>query len=232
MRIGNSCKRLVCSVVGAALAVAVVALSATTAGATTVTMRADAWSSTGFDNSTLLLPSAHSIGASDWLSGGTGALNGIAVTENQCLRLQSESVGVCNSSLALGAGPFASDVTWNVTNTSGLSGPALLFFSGVANFATGTSYDPSNIRIIMADGDAEVVQYTSGPTDYYYLGFLINDFSQPVTFTYEVDAAQLAGGTPQLLVNSAFSFVPEPSTGLLVCSGLIGLGVMGRRRSS
>jgi hypothetical protein len=123
-------------------------------------------------------------------------------------------------------------VTWNVTNTSGLSGPGLLFFSGVANFETGTSYDPSNIRIIMADGDAEVVQYTSGPTDYYYLAFLINDFSQPITFTYEVDAAQLAGGTPQLLVNSAFSFIPEPSTALLVCSGLTGLGVMGRRRST
>ena len=50
----------------------------------------------------------------------------------------------------------------------------------------------------------------------------------------KVDALQLDGGTPQLFVNSAFNFanVPEPSTGLLVSTGLLGLSVFGRRRKS
>ena len=215
-----------------ALAVGLVAPDV--ARATTVSFRSDAAGSTGFDNTSLMLTPTHTIAFADWMS--AGAMPGLAIeiAEVQCLRLQSDPIGTCNMSLPLGAGPFASDVTWNLTNNSGLSGPALLFFSGVAMFdpSVSASYDPTQIRIIVDPAVAKVVQYSVGSTDYFYLGFEIADFSQPVTFTYEVDAQQLAGGTPKLLVNSAFNVVPEPSTSLLLTFGLGGLSWLGRARRS
>ena len=216
---------------GSVALAAMALVGATASHATTVSFRADADMSTGFDNSTLMLTPTHTVQLSDWMS--AGAMPGLAteISAVQCLRLQSDPIGTCNPSLPLGAGPFASDVTWSLTNNSGLSTPALLWFSGVAMFdpSVSTSYDPTQIRIIVDPADAKVVQYTAGVTDYYYLAFQIDDFSQPVTFTYEVDAQQVAGGTPKLLVNSAFS-VPEPSASLLLALGLGGIAWLGRDR--
>ena len=241
MMSGRNLRRMRTSIL--ALATMVVALSSGVANASYVAF--DPIS--GFDNSSLGLSADYQIPtAGDWLGAGVDGTNGIFIEEVQCLKQMM--IDDCAATLPAGTDGYFSQVTWTLSNTSGMSGPGLLFISGLNSFdpMLSASYDPADIKIQMqasttdSDGldstpmDFEIASYSVGSTGYFYLAYKVENFTRKLHFTYKVDALQLDGGTPQLFVNSAFNFanVPEPSTGLLVSTGLLGLSVFGRRRKS
>ena len=117
--------------------------------------------------------------------------------------------------------------------------PALLWFTGVAPAMTGPSYDPTSVSIddnpaqppIVGGSfsDVDVIRFSSGGSDYYYLGFYLPEFSDSNvtavsrTFRYSVDGLMLSGGAPQFFTNAALIFVPEPSSAVLIGLGLLAL---------
>lgn len=199
--------------------------------------------SVGFDNSTLSLAVDFDID-NQWMSAGLGAAFAIQIFEHQTLRdtltpllgTQDQELNVQGSELE----PWTSFVEWTVVNNSGLDGPAYLFFSGLQPFADATlgQYDHSNVGITVPDSpsafsDFSVLRYQAQSADYFYLAFLIEDFSQPLTFEYEV-MQDIIGfetdsfGTPILQMNAYF--LPEPSASMMITVALIGLAYIGRRR--
>jgi len=193
----------------------------------------------GFDNSTANLASEFEIELKDVLPAGQIPSGlPIEISETQCLKLQSNPGGACNDVLAEGEGPYFSEVTWDVTNNTDNDGPALLFISALQDFTAGESYDPSDIEIETDSGGSiplRVIELDMMGTPVFFLGFLIEDFDDDVTFRYNVNALQIfPGGTPQLLTNASFEFtpVPEPSTAFMLALGLAGLARFGNRRNA
>ena len=145
---------------------------------------------------------------------------------------------VCSSTQAANAtGPWQSTVQWDLTNLTEEEGPVLLFLSGLDPFDPPLdNYDPANVGILSDSADFVVAKLSMEDRDYYYLGFLVTDFSEQITFTYQVneDIIEIEtdmGGTPQMFVNAHFNPVPEPSATALMLVGLAGLATLGRRRA-
>jgi len=200
----------------------------------------------GFDNSTLMLPPEYDIDADPdklFMAGveDPGETLDVAITECQFLRDGSTPEGACNQGLNVEA-TWTSRVTWTVTNNVGLEGPVLLFMTGLQDLDVGTEeYDESEVGIVLeSSSDFTVIRFVGQTGTFYYLGFLIEDFSQPVDFSFEYEVTRdiigigtETGGTPILrtLAYVSPAAVPQPSATLLTTVGLAGLVYLGRRRS-
>jgi len=151
--------------------------------------------------------------------------------------------------------PFIADTIWAIRNTTGdtLLNTLLIFTNaGLSNFPGGYpdipngdgSADTGDGKVASAFGlDADtsllkILEFSSGTTDYYYgvgaLGDLLPGETAFLTVRYIVnnETMPVIGNDvilPPLAVLGAT--VPEPSTGLLLLSGLLGLAAAGRRRS-
>lgn len=200
--------------------------------------------STGFDNQTLQLPADFDLGL-DWVAAGRpfpGETLPVEISECQYLSDANIGPGSCNQALNV-LGPWESRVEWSVTNTTGREGPVFLFFSGLQAFAdpsdpsvpTAQQYDPGEVGLILESADFSVARYRASTEDYYYLGFLIDDLTQPVDLAFDyVVTRDILGmntselGTPILQMNALF--LPEPAAGMLVLLGMVGLFRAGERR--
>jgi hypothetical protein len=198
---------------------------------------------TGFDNSSLMLTPDFDI-TNEWLSAGVpvgGETFAFQISETQTLRDATQQ-GLPGQELNV-TDPWISTVEWTVTNNTGQEGPALLFFSGLREFADPTNptvaaseqYLPSEVGILMT-GDFSVARFVGQSGTYDYLAFYIEDFSQPVDITFEYEVTRdIIGfetddfGTPILTMNGFL--VPEPSASTLMVVGLFGLAYVGRRRN-
>jgi hypothetical protein len=172
-----------------------------------------------------------------------GEMFALELSEVQTLTDSDGTTGAPGEELNVTA-TWTSLVEWTVTNTTGLEGPALLFFSGLQEFAdpqdpnigapADHQYLPSEVGILMNE-DLQVVRYEAQSGTFYYLAFLIEDFSQPVQLSFEYEVTRdIIGfetddfGTPILQMNAFF--LPEPSASLLTVAGLLGLAYLGRSR--
>jgi len=199
--------------------------------------------STGFDNSELGLIATRDI-TNAWSTAGVpmiGETFDIELSEMQTLRDDTQQ-GRPGEELNV-MGPWTSLVEWEVTNTTGQEGPVLLFFSGLQEFAdpnnpaapAAEQYLPAEVGILPNE-NLSVIRYVASSDTFYYLAFLIEDFSSPVTlsFEYQVERDIIGFETPELgtpiLQMNAF-FLPEPSGASMMIVGLIGLAYVGRRRS-
>lgn len=240
-------KRLA-SIVGAVLSSASVflAMAQASQAVTAVFDSSALTSSTGFDNQTLELAAEFDLGP-DWLAAGQplpGESLSVEISECQFLSDATLGPGSCNQPLNV-TDPWTGRVEWTVTNHSGREGPVFLFFSGLQPFAdpsdpgvpAADQYDPAEVGLILESADFSVARYRAPSNDYYYLGFLIDDLSQPVDleFQYEVTRDILGMntqdlGTPILQMNA--QFLPEPTEGILVAFGMMGLLWFGRSRGT
>jgi hypothetical protein len=207
------------------------------------TIDGSSFGGTGFDNSTLMLEPTMDI-TNEWQSAGVpmpGEMFALELSEVQTLTDSDGTTGLPGQELNVTA-TWTSLVEWTVTNTTGLDGPALLFFSGLQEFpdpqdpstAAPEQYLPSEVGILMNE-DLQVVRYEAQSGTFYYLAFLIEDFSQPVQLSFEYEVTRdIIGfetddfGTPILQMNAFF--LPEPSASLLTVAGLLGLAYIGRSR--
>lgn len=200
---------------------------------------------TGFDNSTLMLAPDFEID-DQWLTAGVpllGEMFAFELAEIQTLR-DATQTGAPGQPLNV-TDPWISRVDWTATNTTGRAGRALLFVSGLEEFvdpanpsvAAPVQYLPSEVGILKTE-DLSVARYRGQSGDFFYLAFLIEDFSQPVDLSFEYEVTRdILGlgtadfGTPILQVNGFFLPVPEPSASLMLTVGLLGLAQVGRRRA-
>lgn len=200
---------------------------------------------TGFDNSTLMLAPDFEID-DQWLAAGVpllGEMFAFELAEIQTLR-DATQTGAPGQPLNV-TDPWISRVDWTATNTTGRAGRALLFVSGLEEFvdpanpsvAAPVQYLPSEVGILKTE-DLSVARYRAQSGDFFYLAFLIEDFSQPVDLSFEYEVTRdILGlgtadfGTPILQVNGFFLPVPEPSASLMLTVGLLGLAQVGRRRA-
>lgn len=222
----------------------VVLFVAPASGTTAVFSPSALSSSTGFDNQTLQLPVDFDLGA-EWVAAGrplSGETLPIELTECQFLSDANVPEGGCNEPRNV-SGPWMSRVEWSVTNTTGRDDPVFLFFSGLQPFLDPSDpsapaveqYAPGEVGLILESADFSVARYRASSDDYYYLGFVIDDLSQPVDLTFDyavtrdilgMNTSEL--GTPILQMNAFF--LPEPGPGVLTALGMVGLLWLGERR--
>ena len=171
-----------------------------------------------------------------------GAIAGAGVDYDlsQCLLLGG--AGACDDTLSAGSDPYTAVVTLTLTSVSQAipEQGILLFLSGLANTADAPPYDEDNVGVVLDPGPIagydfaftpfETITWTSGSsgTTYYYLGFRMFQIGDSVTLRYDV-SSQLVGGTPVIETNASYTFVPEPSTAVLMALGLAGLALRRRR---
>ena len=237
-----------------ALAASLVLFGASTSKATTVL-----FSDSGFGFDTSTFPSFDPDITPDFFTDSTtsmfltgfpmgGPANDVNVTmECQLLGDGTMTASFCNEELnVMGepGDPWSSQVEWDLQkdeNTTGPDGPALILFTRLQDFPTGTmQYEPGQVGIVLESADFKVVAHTSGAGDvFYFLAFMVDgipDFGNGVVtrnFEYEV-TRDIIGintdefGTPILRLVTVS--VPEPSSSLMMTVGLIGLAYLGRRR--
>ncbi len=147
--------------------------------------------------------------------------------------LNSETYGLPNSGYVKGtvSGP---NVAYNAYAEQALVSDSLFDFNG----AYFTAAWNNGLSIHVQGYDANLLKYdttltvdTTGPT-YFNLGFLGID---KLVFNSFGGVPAGLGGDGEHFVMDNFTFnenapVPEPSTLLLLCAGLFGLGFYGRRR--
>jgi len=202
--------------------------------------------STGFDNSTLQLAPDFDLSA-DWLSAGQpfpGETLAIEISECQFLSDATSGPGGCNQPLNV-LDPWTSRVEWTITNTTGREGPVFLFFSGMQPFVDPSNpgvpgpdqYDPAEVGLILESAQFSVARYRASADDFFYLGFLVDDISQPVDLAFEYEVTRdILGmntselGTPILQMNA--QFLPEPTSGLLLLLGVTALLRAGQPRGT
>ena len=200
---------------------------------------------TGFDNSTLMRAPDFEID-DQWLAAGVpllGEMFAFELSEIQTLR-DATQAGAPGQPLNV-TDPWISRVDWTLTNNTGRTGAALLFFSGLEEFADPANpgaaapvqYLPSEVGVLKTDS-LSVARYHGESGDFFYLAFHIENFSQPVDLTFEYEVTRdIIGlgtadfGTPILQVNGFFLPVPEPSSSLMLTVGLLGVAYVGRRRA-
>ena len=232
-------RRRSASIVGAVLSAAclLTAVASASHALTAVFAPTALGQSTGFDNSSLQLAPDFDLTA-DWQTAGQpfpGESLAIEISECQFLSDANVGPGSCNQPLNV-SGPWTSRVEWTITNTTGLEGPVFLFFSGLQPFVTPSDpstpgpdqYQPDEVGVVLGSADFSVARYSAATQDFFYLGFLVEDTSQPVDLTFEYEVTRdILGmntselGTPILQMNA--QFLPEPSQGLLLLFGMTGL---------
>jgi hypothetical protein len=167
-----------------------------------------------------------------WIDVGTTS-SGMPISIEQVLTTVHQ-----NPSSPSGTDPIIADSIWRIENQSGstLIAPLLVF----------TAVDPSGtypaaVPLVGIDGQlVDLLAYSVGNTEYLLgaaeLGNLGVGDSVDITVRYIV-TGPLAGGTSGLLpalgasVLGSYAFVPEPTTAVLVASGLLVLTAATRRKT-
>lgn len=113
-----------------------------------------------------------------------------------------------------------SDYYWNLANTDPLASSASTFVWGGTNYADNTleSY-------ITAPGSYDTISLTSATPTTFYVSLVLDTVTLPGS-----DTTHPSWGSFHIAPLVTTNQVPEPSTLLLLGSGLVGLGFFGRRK--
>ncbi len=137
-------------------------------------------------------------------------------------------------------GFFEVDVTWQIKNkTDETIDRVIVFFTAPAGPPAFPDYFDAEIELFPEDGkQLRVIRYEDGDEEFFFLGFAVRNLApgredeRERKFSYRVAGPVIDGETPTMGVVASFNptVVPEPTTGLLVAFGLVGLAARGRKR--
>jgi len=189
----------------------------------------------GFDNAARATPLAADYGIAereDWVPAGSEEF------DDGSLALVLRDAGT-SQSLSIDQGEYVVDVTWAIENASGQDlEQAIIFLSALGGPPRFPDYSGVPIDVILSSfsQDPVIVSYEQAGTEYFFAGFLLEDFAAGEvltrSFTYRIGRSTLLDGvTPGLGVGAVLDpfVIPEPATALLVGLGLAGAAAWRRR---